>query len=165
MAGPLTMLAIPSHSSWVAGLAQAPFTREALEGGGRGRRGPTSLCTKNGPFRFFARWSLWSGVGGRSGGGGYPPPSYCGVQPFQYFPAPHPFLPLHDKHSQQQRAKGMAMETGLPSPPLRRHHQRQENDGFTGQRCLHKGGACATCVQDYKSSQVYQDAMECTLWW
>ena len=44
-------------------------------GGGRRGLGPKSLCTKSGPrhdfpngkFRFFPRWSLWSGGGGGVG--------------------------------------------------------------------------------------------------
>ena len=59
--------------------------REVLEGGGAGGLGPRSLCTKNGPTRFFPMVNFvlshdgpFGLEGGRSRGGGGPPPTVYG---------------------------------------------------------------------------------------
>ena len=83
---------------------QDPETREVLEGGRGSIWGPKVCVPKmarqdfpNGKFRFFPRWSLWSGGGG--GSRGDPPPPR---------PTVHG-LPARD-------------QTPLPTPPLSRPH-------------------------------------------
>ena len=94
-------------------------------GGGGGGLGPKICVPKmarqrlpNGKFRFFPRWSLWSGEGGGT----------RGVRPFEYFPAQaHKIQSTHTRTSQQR----------VQTPPAtadRHHHKATPRHAMTTQR-------------------------------
>ena len=97
--------------------------RAVLKGGVGGRGlGPQTLCTKNGPtrfpdntFRFFPRWSLWSG----GGGGGWHKASVSGGGGT-----------LAEKRNKK---KGSPLHhfTGPSSVFCRQHHSQRPLKGFT----------------------------------
>ena len=136
--------------------------------GGGGGLGPKSLCTKNGltrqdfpngKFRFFPRWSLWSG----GGGGGYPPPPAVYGHSNTSLPLPSPGVQSGERstwlHNTCRLASGRdGRVLGLPEPGfLRAQHTLKLCDSEEQQEQLHLGfgvrivGACLRAVRAFWS--------------